>query len=63
MILEGVATVFGWWVIDEHNIRINLFNQLHQLPVAVDDVVFDLVRCNFGEELPGAVDLALFNFA
>ena len=27
-----------------------LLHQLHQLAVTVDDVVFDLVRCDLGEE-------------
>ena len=42
--LEDVAAVFGWWEIDEHNIRINLFNQLHQLPVAGNSIFLPLVQ-------------------
>ena len=38
-------------------------NKVHQLSVTVDDVVFDLVRCDLREELAGTVDLGVFDFS
>ncbi len=38
-----------------------LFHQLHQLSITVDDVVFDLIRCDLGEEFAGAIDFAFFD--
>ncbi len=40
-----------------------LFNQLHQLSVAVHYVVFHLVRRDLGEEFTRAVDLAVLDLA
>lgn len=40
-----------------------LFHQFHKLAVSVHNIVPDLIRSDPAEELPGAVDFALFNFA
>ena len=39
------------------------FHQLHQLSVAVYDVVFHLVRRDFGEEFAGTFNFAIFDLA
>jgi hypothetical protein len=40
-----------------------LLHQLHQLVVAVDNVVFHLIRGDLCEKLPGAFDLGFFDLS
>lgn len=41
----------------------SLSNQLLQLPIAIDYFVFDLVGCDFGEELAGTFNSTFFDFS
>jgi hypothetical protein len=38
-------------------------NQIHQLAITINNIIFDLFRSDVGEKLPGAFDSTFFDFS